>query len=99
MEVTGPVSYNIQLDDGRHWKWRQDHIRSRLVVPDDSSDIPSSDTTLSGTPSESFPILPESPPVNSTSGPIETESQSQPSVSEQSRCYPVRERRAPEKFQ
>ena len=52
VEVTGPVSYNIQLDDGRHWKRHQDHIRSPLVVPDDSSDIPSSDTTLSGTPSE-----------------------------------------------
>ena len=99
MEVTGPVSYNIQLHDGRYWKRHQDHIRSRLVVPDDSSHIPSSDTTLSGTPSESFPILPESPPVNSTSGPIETESQSQPSVSEQLRRYPVRERRAPERFQ
>ena len=53
VEVAGPVSYNIQLDDGLHWKRHQDHIRSCLVVPDDSPDIPSSDTTLSGTPSES----------------------------------------------
>ena len=96
VEVTGPVSYNIQLDDGRYWKRHQDHIRSRLVVPDDSSDIPSSDTTLSPLRVVSHP---ESPPVNSTSGLIETESQSQPSVSEQSRHYPVRERRAPERFQ
>ena len=99
VEVTGPVSYNVELEDGRHWKRHQDHIRSRLVVPNDSSDIPIPDTTLSGTPSESFPVLPESPPMNSTSSPVEPESQLQPSVSEQSRHYPVRERRPPERFQ
>ena len=99
VEVTGPVSYNIELEDGRHWKRHQDHIRSRLVVSNDSSDIPIPDTTLSGTPSESFPVLPESPPMNSTSSPVEPESQLQPSVSEQSRRYPVRERRPPERFQ
>ena len=73
VEVTGPVSYNVELEDGRHWKRHQDHIRSRLVVPNDSSDIPIPDTTLSGTPSESFPVLPESPPMNSTSSPVEPE--------------------------
>ena len=99
VEVTGPVSYNIELEDGRNWKRHQDHIRSRLVVSNDLSDIPFPDTTLSGTPPESFPILPESPPMNSTSTPVESESQLQPSVSEQSRRYPVRERRAPERFQ
>ena len=36
VDVTGPVSYNIKLEYGRHWKRHQDHIRSRLVVPDDS---------------------------------------------------------------
>ena len=69
------------------------------MVPDNSSDILIPDTTLSGTPSESFPVLPESLPMNSTFGPVEPESQLQPSVSEQSQRYPVRERRAPERFQ
>ena len=91
VEVAGPVSYNIELEDGRHWKQHQDHIRSRLVVPDDSSDIPSPETTLSGTPCDSFLILPESPLMNSTCSPVEPESQLQPSVSEQPRHYPVQE--------
>ena len=91
VEVMGPVSYNVELEDGRRWKRHQDHIKSRLVVSNDSSDIPIPDTTLSGAPSESFPVLPESA-MNSTSSPVEPESQLQPSVSEQSRRYPVRER-------
>ena len=96
----GSSIYNIELEDGRHWKQHQDHIRSCLVVPDDSSEIPSPDITLSGTPSESFPILAESPPMNSTFSPVESKSQLlQPSVFEQSRRYPVRERQAPERFQ
>ena len=34
VEVTCPVSYNVEVEDGRHWKRHKDHIRSRLVVPD-----------------------------------------------------------------
>ena len=54
VEVMGPVSYNIEVEDGRHWKRQKDHIRSRLVVPDNSSDIPIPDTTLSRTPLSHF---------------------------------------------
>jgi len=47
VEDTGPVSYNIEFEDGRYWKQQQDHIRFCSVVLDDLSDIPSSDTTHS----------------------------------------------------
>ena len=69
-----------------------DHIRSSLVVPDDSSDVSFPYTTLGGTPPESFQVLPESASINSTPSPVEPESQLQPSISEQSRHYPVQER-------
>lgn len=51
---TGPVSFHVQLEDGRQRRCHQDHLRSR-VVDDGTSEM--SEVTVD----DSFPVSPSTP--------------------------------------
>ena len=98
VKSVGPLSFIIQLENGRQVKQHQDHIIPWLVSSEHStSDIlPDSDLET-----ESFPLTSESQPDASPPAGVVAEppSQSSDSVSEQSRRYPQRQRKAPDRFQ
>ena len=98
VKSAGSLSFIIQLENGCQVKQHQDHIRPWLVsIEHSSSDIlPDSDLKTESFPFTSESQLDASPPAHVVTEPP---SQSPDSVSEQSRCYPQRQRKAPDQFQ
>ena len=99
MKLVGPLSFIVQLENGRQVKRHQDHIRQRLVSSEHSSaDILVPDGDLD---TESFPLTAQSQPTDSPPARVvaEPSSQSSGSMSDQSRRYPQRQRKAPDRFQ
>ena len=84
----GPVSFIVQLEDGRQVKRHQDHLRPRW---EDTPSIISADN--SGLGAEFFPLTPTTQLGDSPRAPVENEPPRQPM-----RHYPQRERRAPDRF-
>ena len=107
IEMTGPVSFHVLLEDGRRKRCRQDQLRSRVVDDCDHD-------TSQGDPDSSFPISApisseETPPAPQDAGPPEppqetdslTTPSSDASTNDRStdRRYPQRQRRPREWFE
>ena len=106
IETTGPVSFRVQLEDGREWRCHQDHLRqtepiTQPVITQDK--VVASDFATDSTTSESDI-------TSATNGPDESEhsdikdSQNQSAAAAQSdsptaRAYPTRVRLPPQRFE
>ena len=80
IEITGPVSFHVLLEDGRPKRCHQDQLRSRVVDERDPPD------TSQGDPDPSFPISAptsskETPPATQDAGPPEPPQQTDLSTS------------------
>ena len=111
IELSGPVSCRVRLEDGRLRRCHQDHLRSRLVddgisdtsptVPDDG--VPISPTSA-GTANEMVEAAVVPPPVSGEAEPppqpsTPPESISPPTSESRERRYPHRHRKAREHFE
>ena len=68
ISVSGPVSYHVELFDGRVWKYHQDQLRGRVIDSSDSDDlidIPSVEPPPVPDDSPSNPAVVEQPAVES----------------------------------
>ena len=91
LKSASPVSFIVQLPDGRQVKRHQDHIRSRL--PD-----------MEGSHSSEHVADTGNNPLSSSGcdiplAPVETHSGTAESISPPPRHYPVRQRKPPDRFQ
>ena len=111
LDVSGPVSFRVQLEDGRQRRCHQDHLRLREVegamssdmsqiAPEDSILISPTTTSESRDPvmtSVSSGTPPEvGPPTEQTESPTTT---SQPSASPSAQRYPRRNRKPRDHFE
>ena len=112
IEISGPVSYVIQLNDGRQRRCHIDHLRARVgdtdtdeisqIIPEDS--IPFAPTTTSITTETAIPVTPTVQPETetTTSEPIVPTTTSTPTfstVDDSRHRYPRRNRKPREHFQ
>ena len=107
VEMTGPVSFRVLLEDGRRKRCHQDQLRSRVVDnegPDMSCGDPDSSFPIPGpSSSEESPPIPQDmePPEPTdlpTSSPTESSTNNQPTETT-ARRYPQRQRRPRERFE
>ena len=83
IEITGPVSFHVLLEDGRPKRCHQDQLRPRVV---DERDAPPPPPPSQGDPDPSFPISDptsseETPPAPQDVGPPEPPQQTDSSTS------------------
>ena len=99
-QQTGPVSFKVQLRNGKRIRCHQDHIRSRECdsdVPDPSSSVTSEDDWLSFPSSEQAETCTRSQP-NQIPGTHLSHKSPQVRLEVITRRYPSRVRRPPERF-
>ena len=96
----GPLTYLVDVSGGRLWKRHVDHIKDhqRPVTVSDDSEI---DVDIPDTPEPQEPDVIDNPETETPEEPTEPtppEEPSAPDPSTESRRYPIRQRRAPERF-
>ena len=108
VQVTGPVSFLVQLDDGRQKRCHQDQLRSRVasIIPDSSTELqdlapefvdgPSPSSIAPTSTAETDQRTMQDPSVETA-----PETMSSPVVPSDStiRSYPKRNRKPPERFE
>lgn len=109
IESSGPVSFKVQLQDGRTISRHQDHLRKRFTEDPEQSDIPlceddmdieigasGTTTTTSDTTSEQerTPVVQETMPTVGQN----SETVTPPPESAMTRRYPSRTRKPPERY-
>ena len=96
----GPLTYLVDVSGGRLWKRHVDHIKDhqRSETVSDDSEI---DVDIPDTPEPREPDVIDNPETETPEEPTEPtppEEPSAPDPSTESRRYPTRQRRAPERF-
>ena len=112
VQVSGPVSFHVELEDGRHRKYNQDHLRHRVVddggpemsqvAPDDSLEVGPSKSEYPPSQGAGTAASPEH--SNNPTESIESTSRSSSAVCNTppettTRRYPLHNRRATERFE